>query len=132
MCYKVIIVRVLYLFWLVPGFSPKNFGYFQNVCFKWNENKIEINFVSKLIWSRTSHWNKTSTQTFHKITYNTIILARHAIQFLDLNVLYISKVLAFLDYILSLAKARDKNFIKLRTKKTVYINSYYDLNKKCE
>ena len=66
------------------------------------------------------------------ITYNTIILPRHAIQFLDLNVLYISKVLAFLDYILSLAKARDKNFITLRIKITVYINSYYDLNKKCE
>ena len=29
-------------------------------------------FVSKLIWSINSHWNKTSTQTFHKITYNTI------------------------------------------------------------
>ena len=54
------------------------------------------------------------------ITYNTI-LARHAIKFLDLNVLYISKVLAFLDYILSLAKAQDKNFIKLRTMITVYI-----------
>ena len=65
-------------------------------------------FVSKLIWSRNSHWNKTSTQTFHKITYNTIILARRAIKFLDLNFLYISKVLAFLDYILSLAKAWDK------------------------
>ena len=41
---------------------------------------------------------------FHKITYNTIILARRAIKFLD-NIL---KVLAFLDYILSLAKARYK------------------------
>ena len=60
---------------------------------------------------------------FHKITYNTIILARRAIKFLD----YILKVLAFLDYILSLAKARykilldkekilSKNFITLRTK----------------
>ena len=45
---------------------------------------------------------------FQKITYNTIILARRAIKFLDLNFLYISKVLAFLDYILSLAKAQDK------------------------
>ena len=34
-------------------------------------------------------------QTFHKITYNTIILARRAIKFLDWNVLCISKVLAF-------------------------------------
>ena len=41
---------------------------------------------------------------FHKITYNTIILARRAIKFLD-NIL---KVLVFLDYILSLAKARYK------------------------
>ena len=39
---------------------------------------------------------------------NTIILARRAIKFLDLNFLYISKVLVFLDYILSLPKARDK------------------------
>ena len=30
-----------------------------------------LSFVSKLIWSRNSHWNRTSTQTFHKITYNT-------------------------------------------------------------
>ena len=49
-----------------------------------------------------------STQTFHKITYITVILARRAKKFLDLNFLYISKVLAFLDYILSLAKAQDK------------------------
>ena len=46
-----------------------------------------------------------STQTFHKITYSTIILARHAIKFLDSNFLYISKVLAFLDKI---ANAQDK------------------------
>ena len=45
---------------------------------------------------------------FKKNTYNTIILARRAIKFLGLNFLYISKVLAFLDYILFLAKARDK------------------------
>ena len=51
---------------------------------------------------------KTSTETFHKITYNTIVLARRAIKFLDLNFLYILKVLAFVDYILTLAKARDK------------------------
>ena len=67
-----------------------------------------------------------STQTFHKITYNTFILARRAIKFLDLNFLYISKVLAFLDYILSLAKARDK----IKPKKACdqndsVINSYY-------
>ena len=41
---------------------------------------------------------------FHKIIYNTIILAR----LLYLNFLFISKVLVFLDYILSLAKARHK------------------------
>ena len=56
-----------------------------------------------------------STQTFHKITYNTIILARRAIKFLVLNSLYTSKVLAFLDYIMSLAKARDK----LKSKKNL-------------
>ena len=53
--------------------------------------------------------------TFHKITYNTIILARRAIKFLVLNSLYSSKVLAFLDYIMSLAKARDK----LKSKKNL-------------
>ena len=46
--------------------------------------------------------------TFQKITHNTIILARRAMQFLDLNFLYISKALAFLDSILSLSKARKK------------------------
>ena len=56
-------------------------------------------FVLKLILYRNSHWNKTSTQTFHKIIFNTIILARRAIKFLDLNFLYISMVLAFLDNI---------------------------------
>ena len=40
--------------------------------------------------------------TFQKITHNTIILARRAMQFVDLNFLYISKALAFLDSILSL------------------------------
>ena len=55
---------------------------------------------TKIIWSRNSHWNKTSVQTFHKITYNTIILTRCVITFLDFNCLYITKVLSFLDYIL--------------------------------
>ena len=92
-------------FWLVPGFSPNNLGYL-GYFFSWNENKIEINFIFwlllcfKAIWSRNSHWNRTSTQTFHKITFNTIILARRALKFLDLNIL-------------------SKNFITLRTKITV-------------
>ena len=51
-------------------------------------------FISKFIWSKNSHWNKTSKQTFQKITYNTVIL--------DFNFLYISEVLTFLDYISSL------------------------------
>ena len=62
-------------------------------------------FVSMFIWSRNSHLNKTSTQTFHKITYTTITLARRTKKLL---------VLAFLDYILSFAKARDK----IKSKKT--------------
>ena len=45
---------------------------------------------------------------FHKIIYNTIILARLPIKFLYLNFLFISKVHAFLNYILSLAKAWHK------------------------
>ena len=93
---------------------------------------FDFHFVSKLIWSRNSHWNKTRTQPFHKITYNTVIFTTLSIQFLDIYCLYFSKVLAFLDYILSLAKAWDiskkdwtfsikrkflsKNFIRLRTK----------------
>ena len=46
-------------FWLVPGYSPKNLGYFQ-IFFKRNENKIEINstfwlfLCLKLIWSKNS------------------------------------------------------------------------------
>ena len=49
-----------------------------------------------------------STQTFHNITYNIIILARRALKFLDLNFINISKGLTFSHYILSFAKARDK------------------------
>ena len=50
-------------------------------------------FVSKLIWSRKSHWNKTeiSTQMFFKITYDTIILERRAM-FLDSKVLDKDKI----------------------------------------
>ena len=87
-------------------------------------------FVSKLIWSRNRHWNKTITQTFHKITCNNIILARRAIKFLDLNCLYISKVLAFLDYVLLNLKRLEpsrkrenfcpKNFIKIVIIRSVY------------
>ena len=56
------------------------------------ESTSYFDFVFKAFKSRNSHRNKTSTHTFHKITYNTIILARRrrAIQFLDLNFLYIS------------------------------------------
>ena len=66
----------------------------------WTGIKIVILYLSQhefvaCLISRNSHWNKTSAQTFQTITYNTIILARHAIKFLDLNFLYISKVLAF-------------------------------------
>ena len=42
------------------------------------------------------------------MTYNTLILARRGITFFDLNFFYSSKVLAFLDYISSHTKARDK------------------------
>ena len=77
----------------------------------------------------------TRTQTFLKITYTTIIWAQNDLQFLDLNFLCISKVLALLDYILSLKhrtklnlqglnlfdkeKILSKNFITLPTKITV-------------
>ena len=76
-------------------------------------------FVSKLIWCRNSDWNKISTQTFHKITYSAIILARCALKFLDLNFLYFSKVLVFFDYILSLDKVWDK--IKSKKERTFSI-----------
>jgi len=55
-------------------------------------------FKAYLIYRKTIE-KKTSAQTFQKITYNTIILARRAIRFLGVNILYIWKVLAFLDYI---------------------------------
>ena len=35
--------------WLVPGFSQTNLGYFKNIVFNWNENKIEINFIFWLV-----------------------------------------------------------------------------------
>ena len=38
-------------------------------------------FVSKLIWSRNSYWNKTGTQTFYEVNYNNIILEQRAIKF---------------------------------------------------
>ena len=47
-------------------------------------------FVLMLISSRNGHWNKTSTQTFHKITYNTFILIRRC-KGLDRNFLFIGK-----------------------------------------
>ena len=49
--------------------------------------------IYNIILFRKRHCNKTSAQTFHKITYNTIILARRAIK--ELNFLGILK--AFLD-----------------------------------
>ena len=98
-------------------------------------------------WSRNSHSNKTITQTFHNITYNTIILVRHAIQFLDWNFLYISKVLTFLDFILSSLKLgqnliwKDLNLLdkeKISVQKLYntanqinsVINSYYYISNK--
>ena len=119
MCYKVKLVvhysTCAIKFWLVPGFSQKRFRIFPKFFFS-IEMKIKLKsalyvdfwLVSKRIWSRNSHWNKTSTQTFHRITYNTIILSRRVIKFLDFNFLNISKVLTFSDYILSFVKARNK------------------------
>ena len=78
---------------------------------------------------------------FIKLITYTITLLFWQDVFLDLNLLYISKVLAFLDYILSLAKAWDKikskkvctfsikrkflskNFIILRANNNSVINS---------
>jgi len=121
-------------FRLIPGFSLNFFLDISQIFFSIKMKiklKLTLYFdfflVSKLIWSRNSPWNKTSTQMFQKITYNTIILVQRAIKFLNLNFLYISKVLVFLDYILSRAltfsikrKYLSKNFITLQTKKTVY------------
>ena len=44
--------------------------------------------------------------------YNTVILVRSGIKFLDKKCLYTSKVQAFLDLILSRALARDKYNLK--------------------
>ena len=46
---------------------------------------------------------------FKKLPITLLFWHDDAIKFLDLNFLYISKVLAFLDHISSLAKAREKN-----------------------
>ena len=81
---------------------------------------------------RNSHWNKTITQTFQKITNNTIILARRAVKFLGLNFLYISKVIAFLDFILSRGfNLLDKEKISVQklfntaNQNNSFINSYF-------
>ena len=61
-------------------------------------------FVTKLIYLEIA----INIRQVHKLFIKSlisIILARRAIKFFNLNFLCISKVLAFLDYILSLAKA---------------------------
>ena len=45
-------------------------------------------FFRKLNISRNNYCFKTSTQTCHKNTFNTTILARHVIKFFDLNFLF--------------------------------------------
>ena len=106
------------MFWFVPRFSPKILDI--SKIFFFNEMKIKLKltlyfdfcFVSKLIWSRNSYWNTTSTQTFHKITYNTIIVALRAIKFLDLS---ISISWRFSPWTFSIKrKFLSKNFITLR------------------
>jgi len=104
---------------LVPGFSPKNLEYFQNIFLI--EIKLKLKsilhfdfcFVSKLIWSKNRHWYKTSAQTFHKTTYHNVISARRAIKFLDLDFLYI-------------AKARDKINLKRLDKETISVQKLYN------
>ena len=63
---------------------------------------------------------------FIKLSY-TIILAQRAVKFLDLNYLYISKVLAFLNYILSLLNKEKISVQKLyntANQNSSVINSY--------
>ena len=69
---------------------------------------------------------------FKKITYNTIISARRAVKFLGLNFLYISKVIAFLDFILSRGfNLLDKEKISVQklfntaNQNNSFINSYF-------
>ena len=101
-CYKVLIVSQIFF---------KKLGYFQTFL----KSTLYFDFY------------KTSTQTFHKITYNTIILARHAIKFLDINFLNISKILTFQDYMLSLTEARDK--IKPKKALTFLIKRKFSVQK---
>ena len=58
-------------------------------------------------FSKNRYCNKASTKTFYNITFNTIILYE-VLQSFWTQYFCISKILIFLDYILSLAKARDK------------------------
>ena len=128
---------------MVPGFSPKNLGYFQNTFFNINENKIEINFIFLILLPYCLFYLEISiaTRQVHKrfVKLPIALSFWHATCYtiLDLHFLYFSEVLDFLDYGLSLAKARDKikskkawtfsikrkflskNFITLRTKITV-------------
>ena len=104
----------------------KKFGYFSKIIFfsiemkrKWKSTLyFDFCFISELIWSRKSHWNKTSRHTFHKIT---IILARGGIQFWDLHFLYILKVLAFLDYVNYILKG-----LNLLDKAKIYVQKLYN------
>ena len=91
--------------------SSKNLGYFR-ICFS-IEIKIKLKSTLFTFALLRSLFDlkiaiEISTQAFHKITFNSIILARRPIKFLDRNVLYVSKVLAFSDYILSMAKVWEK------------------------
>ena len=104
---KLLCTCIILTHFVVNLIFSKKFGIFPIYFFS-IETKINELHIAKLIWSRNSHWNKTSKQKFHKITHNTVILPRRAIKSFALNFLYISKVLAFLDYIVSLAKARGK------------------------
>jgi len=60
------------------------------------------------------HDEVSNNDKVHNRFIKLSIIILFAAKFLDLNFLFISKILVFLDYILSLAKARDK----IKSKKT--------------
>ena len=106
MCYKVLNGSQTFskIFWIFPKYflsiEIKNLYFDLFLSLFYLETAIEIRKVHK-------HFIKLP---------RTIFLAQHAITFLDLNFLYISKAFAFLDHIFPLLKLGTKlNLIKALT-----------------
>ena len=73
---------------MVPGFSQKHLEYFQKKILIEIKIKLKSYILTSALFLSLFDLDKaiekkTSTQTFHKISYNTFVLARRAIKLLD-------------------------------------------------